>query len=224
MLSKLSCGSKDWDRMSIIVPGGEFPSTRSQMFRLQFSIGALIVVRAEMTTVPVFLCSAMHLLVIHASHRLILWQRLSLQVPWNGVEAVYYCSVVPFHWFLLCAENCASSSLQPGWGLWGSLGFTLCPLGTSGDETSLKKSSLLDNKCGEDPPPLPMDLCPRGWTEAQCCGVRLWPPGWIRYWHHLPLHICFSNSSLILLFKHNSEPDPLPKVSSFCWFPRHLIL
>ena len=35
-------------------------------------------------------------------------------------------------------------------GLWGSLGFTLCPLGTSGDETSLKKSSLL-NKCGEDP-------------------------------------------------------------------------
>lgn len=120
MLSKFfSCGSKDWDWISIIVPGGEFHSTHSQMCRLQFSTEALIVVRAEMTTVSIFLCSAMHLVVIHASHRSILWQTLPLRVPWNGMEAVYCCSVVPFHRFLLHAENCASSSLQPEWGALG---------------------------------------------------------------------------------------------------------
>lgn len=106
-------------------------------------------------------------------------QRLPLRVPWNGMEAVCYCSVVPFHRFLLCAENCASSSLQPEWGFWGSLGFTLCPLGTSGDETSLKKGSLLNNKCEEDPSttadglvPQRMNRSPVLWSQTVTSGMN----------------------------------------------------
>ena len=58
-------------------------------------------------------------------------QRLCITAPWLN-----------FHLFLLLAENCASSSTQPRVMAYGSLGLTLPPLGTSGDEISYKKSSL----------------------------------------------------------------------------------
>ena len=167
----------------------------------------------------VFLCSAMHLVVIHASHRSILWQRLPLRVPWNGMEAVYCCSVVPFHHFLLCAENCASSSLQPEWGLWV---YTV----STGDlgRRDLPQEELSSEQVWRGPSTTADGLVPQRMNGSPVLWSQTVTSGWIHYWHHLPLRACFSNSSLILLFKYNSELDPLPKVSSFCWFPRQLIL